>query len=81
MLPENENDGQEDLQLSVYRRAALSRRAPCGTESAYLRHRRNDEPTDEACRHAHAEAEKRRRAARKARQAAADSAAGWAVSA
>jgi hypothetical protein len=56
---------QESLhQLSTYELAALPRRAPCGTPGAYLRHLRNGEPTDEACRRAHREAEKRRRAAR-----------------
>lgn len=29
-------------------------KAPCGTESAYRRHLRNDEPVDVACRDAHA---------------------------
>lgn len=26
---------------------------PCGTEAAYRRHKRRDEPIDDACRHAH----------------------------
>lgn len=30
--------------------------APCGTESAYQRHHRRDEPIDDACREAHNDA-------------------------
>jgi hypothetical protein len=30
-------------------------KAPCGTEAAYRRHLRNDEPIDAACRDAHAQ--------------------------
>jgi hypothetical protein len=35
--------------------------APCGTDSAYKRHVRNKEPVDEACRIAHAAADRRLR--------------------
>lgn len=31
---------------------------PCGTDSAYKRHMRRGEPTDQACRDAHAAEEK-----------------------
>lgn len=39
--------------------------APCGTLSAHTRHARKKEPIDEACRQAHAEYMRQRRAARK----------------
>ena len=41
--------------------------SPCGTDSAYGRHRKHGEPIDDACRKAHSEAGKRRYQARKAR--------------
>ncbi|GAA3009137.1 hypothetical protein [Microbacterium aurantiacum] len=42
-------------------------KAPCGTDAAYRRHLRNDEPVDEACRDAHAAT---RRASRRSPAAA-----------
>lgn len=39
---------------------------PCGTAAAYLRHLRKGEPTDDACRKAHAEAARKGRAVRAA---------------
>lgn len=56
--------------MSARRRERLHLCAPCGSNGAYLRHRRNGEPTDEACRRAHTERTQRNRRRRKARQAA-----------
>lgn len=33
-------------------------KAPCGTDAAYRRHLRNEEPVDDACREAHAAAQR-----------------------
>jgi hypothetical protein len=41
--------------------AAARELKPCGTEAAYRRHLRNGEPTDEACRAAHAEGQRTER--------------------
>lgn len=35
--------------------------SPCGTDSGYYRHRRNQEPTCELCRRAHTLANRKRR--------------------
>jgi hypothetical protein len=37
---------------------------PCGTEAAFKRHRRNQEPPCDACKYAHAKYAKQRRATR-----------------
>ena len=41
-------------------------KAPCGTYSAYKRHKRDDEPVDEACRQASIERSREQTASRKA---------------
>lgn len=41
--------------------AEAERELACGSEAAYRRHLRNGEPTDEACRAAHAEAKRTER--------------------